>query len=82
MTNLDREKVEREAREILDKFARAIEKVEKEKETSESYVEREESERKEGTGEKYPDPEFKRKILENSPVHDDDFIIAEKGGWK
>jgi predicted Asp-tRNA(Asn)/Glu-tRNA(Gln) amidotransferase subunit C len=79
-TRVDEAKVKEQAREILDKFARALEKVEKE-ELSESFVDREEFMREEGKGEDSVSG-FKEKMLENSPRHDDDFIIAEKGEWK
>lgn len=83
MANVNKLKIEKQAKEILDKFAKALEKVEKGKEDSEkeSYVEREEFERDENNGNCCEDG-FKQKILENSPNHDEDFIIAEKGSWK
>ena len=76
---MDPKKIEKEAKEILDKFAKALEKVEKEHEI-EGYVDREVFERKEGEG-KDSVHGFKKKILENAPQHDDDFIIAERKGW-
>ncbi len=81
MVNVDRVRVEREAKEILDKFASALEKVEKEAGKEESYVNREEFEREEGNGENC-DSGFKQRILDNAPHKDDDFVIAEKGAWK
>jgi predicted Asp-tRNA(Asn)/Glu-tRNA(Gln) amidotransferase subunit C len=79
---VDKQKVEKEAKEILDKFAKALDKVEKSKEGDVgSYVDREEFERVEGNGEDCP-KDFKKRMLENAPNHDDDFIIAETGGWK
>jgi predicted Asp-tRNA(Asn)/Glu-tRNA(Gln) amidotransferase subunit C len=82
MANVDKAKVEKEAREILDKFASALEKVEKEKGIeAESYVDREEFEREEDDG-TCCDSGFKKRIFENAPKHDEDFIIGEKGSWK
>ncbi|MFA5258624.1 MAG: hypothetical protein WC979_09340 [Candidatus Pacearchaeota archaeon] len=81
MTNVDKIKVEKQAKEILDKFAKALQTVEKDKEDNESYVEREEFERVEKQG-KTSEEGFKERILKNAPAHDDDFIIAEKGSWK
>lgn len=89
---IDKFRVEKEAKHILDKFAKALEKVEKEDEDSKFinkvnegklnfYVERGEFERVEGEGEKC-DEGFKQRILENAPNKDEDFIIAEKGSWK
>lgn len=77
---IDKEKIEKQAKEIIDKFAHALEKIEKEHEI-ESYVERENFERTEGNG-KAGAEDFKKNMLKNAPLHDDDFIIAERGGWK
>ena len=78
----DFEGIESEAKQVLDKFAKALEKVEKEKTGDiDFFVDRYEFERKEEAGNE-PDPEFKKRILNNSPKHDDDFVIAEKGSWK
>ncbi len=77
---INSEKVQKEAKHILDKFALALEKVEHEHDLD-FYVEREEFERKEGKR-KGNSKEFKEKILENAPKHDKDFIIAETGSWK
>ncbi len=75
----EQEKIKKEAKGIMDSFAKALEKVEKEMK-EESYVDREVSERVEKTGREFG-KDFKKKILENAPQHDDDFIIAEKKGW-
>ena len=74
---MDQNKVKIEAKKILDRFAKALEKV-KTKET-EFYVDREEFERAEIKG-KCED--FKLELLKNAPQKDGDFIIAEKGKWK
>ena len=79
---LDKEQIQKQAKQILDKFAFALEKVEKDI-TEESYVDRDEFERVEGKGiAGCEDNNFKQKFLKNAPQHDDDFIIAEKGSWK
>lgn len=79
---MDIEKIKRQARQILDNFADALASVEKEaKEGKEGHVEREEFERKEGDGKEY-DSGFRQAFLKNSPSHDDDFVIAERGDWK
>ncbi|MBS3079824.1 hypothetical protein J4218_06895 [Candidatus Pacearchaeota archaeon] len=94
---VDKVLIEKQAKEILDKFAKALEKVEKEtKEDFEGYVDREEFERAEvGSVSKEieksrfadksvikNDSEFKKRILDNAPSHDDDFVIGERGSWK
>jgi len=77
---MDTDKITRQARQILDNFADALASVEKEVKEEEG-VERNEFERKEGNG-KECDSEFKQAFLKNSPSHDDNFIIAERGEWK
>ena len=77
---VDQEKIKEEAKEILDKFAEALENVEKENK-DESYVDREDFERIEKEGEECEEG-FKEKILKNAPEHNDDFILGEKGAWK
>ena len=73
---MDKNKIQNEAKQILDKFAFALEKV---KDSEDFHVDRDEFERVEGDGKAC---DFKDKLLENAPNHDDDFIIAEKGDWK
>ncbi|MEN9626262.1 MAG: hypothetical protein RL557_590 [archaeon] len=76
---MDREQIEKQAKALLQTFAKALEKVEKESQ-EESHIEREINEREEGNGENTP--EFKNLLLANAPKKNDDFIIAEKGAWK
>ncbi len=80
---MDKSKIQKEAKEILDKFASALSKV---KTGDDFYVDREEFERVEGKVEKRDKCEdwgdFKESLLENAPKKDKDFVIAEKGGWK
>ena len=85
---MDEKKIKREAKQILDKFANALAKVDS-METKVSLtshpsldgVDREDFERKEGEG-KESEKGFKKRFLENAPEHDEDFIIAERGKWK
>jgi len=76
---MDNDRIKKEAKQILDKFAKALAKVDSEK--VEIGVDRDEFERKEGEGEEC-EKDFKQKMLENAPNHDDDFVIAERGSWK
>jgi|APSaa5957512622_1039677.scaffolds.fasta_scaffold145436_2 predicted Asp-tRNA(Asn)/Glu-tRNA(Gln) amidotransferase subunit C len=75
---VDKVKIEKEAKEILDKFAKALEKVKTD--DLDFHVNREEFERSEGEGEVCEG--FKKSLLENAPKKDEDFILAEKGEWK
>lgn len=76
---MNEEAIKKQAKEILDKFASALDKAGIKGE--DFYIDREKFEREEGDG-RGSEEGFKKKILENAPVHDDDFIIAEKGAWK
>lgn len=75
---MNKSKIEKEAKEILDSFAKALEKVKTKDE--DFYVERDLSEREEGFGDSCEG--FKSKLLGNAPDKNDDFIVAEKGAWK
>jgi aspartyl-tRNA(Asn)/glutamyl-tRNA(Gln) amidotransferase subunit C len=76
---LDENKIKEESLKLLNKFASALEKAGfKEIDT---FADREDFERGERNGENY-DKKFKKRILENAPNSDENFIIAEKGSWK
>lgn len=77
MEEQEKEQIKKEAKQILDKFSKALEKVGNE---AEANVERDSDRRKEGIGSQ-SNPEFRRIIFENAPRHDEDFIIAEKKTW-
>lgn len=72
--------IKKQAKQILDKFASALAKVEKEAK-EDFYVDREEFERSESDG-KECEKDFKKRFLENAPEHDDDFVIGERGKWE
>lgn len=74
---MDKSKIQKQAKEILDRFAAALDKAGVRDKIV--YVDREEFEREEN-GENCKG--FKEKLLENAPHSDGDFIIGEKGGWK
>jgi len=76
---MDREKIKKEAKDILDNFARALDKVKVDSDVD-SFVDRDEFERVDGDGELCSG--FKEKILDNAPEKEGDFIRVERGGWK
>lgn len=77
---MDRSKVEKEAKKILDNFIGALKKIKNSSEDSEDfYVFRNEFEREENDESCVG---FKSKLLRNAPNKDDNFIITEKGAWK
>lgn len=73
---LDAEAIRKQAKGILESFAKALEKVS----VKEASVEREQDRRKENEG-NAGDSEFRKIMLENAPEKDDDCIKAEKGSW-
>jgi len=78
---MDKSKIEKQAKEILDKFAKALDKVDDSSDEMDSYVDREEFEREEGD-DSCVDGNFKKRILENAPNSNEDFVLVERGGWK
>jgi len=92
---MDRDKINREAKELLDKFASSLDKAGVKDEGV--FVDREGFERIEGSehgsedlkndlgGKESADESainFKKRVLENAPESKGDFIIVEKGSWK
>jgi len=75
----EQEDIRKEARQILEKFSKSLEKVEKEIKGF-SGVSRETQMREESKSE--VNSEFKRLFFKNAPNKDEDNIIAEKGSWK
>jgi predicted Asp-tRNA(Asn)/Glu-tRNA(Gln) amidotransferase subunit C len=78
MERINHAEIEKQAKGILEKFAKALEKVDSK--SNEIYVDRAEFERKEKDGKICEG--FKRKLLENAPKKDNDFILVERGNWK
>ncbi|MEK6914465.1 MAG: Asp-tRNA(Asn) amidotransferase subunit GatC [Nanoarchaeota archaeon] len=74
---MDKEKIEKQAKEILDKFSNALDKVKKFDENF--YVVRKNAEREENGKSNIS---FKSKLLENAPSKNEDFVVVEKRSWK
>jgi len=81
LTEKDREEVKKEAKEILDKFAKALEKVEREGKEAKEETSDESGMREGGEGWQ-PNSKFREIMFENAPKKSKDFILAEKGEWK
>ena len=73
----EQREIEESAKEILDKFANALEGISIE----EARVERENDRREEEKEAVVPDKDFRKIMLENAPRKKNDCIEAEKGGW-
>ena len=79
--NRREDEVKKEAKQILDKFAKALSKI---KEVPESYVEREKDRREETSSEKKdsPDSDFQKRFFDNAPQTKNKCVLAERGKWK
>ena len=73
----EKEDIKKNAKSLLDSFASKIEKIKVE----ESHFESEEGLRDKGEGWE-TDTGFKNTFFCNAPETEDNFIVAEKGGWK
>ena len=73
----EQEKIKKQAKEIIDDFARLLKGVEK---TEFEGVKRENQTRKDGKAQS--DPEFRKLFFENIPRKEGDWLKAEKGKWK
>mgnify|MGYP001614584414 FL=1 len=77
MKEEQKETIQKEAKEILRRFAASLEKVSsKKKPLKEEFG----GFREEGSGES-ANQEFRKQMLKNAPEKDNDFIIAEKKKW-
>ncbi len=74
---MEEEKIKKQAKEIMDEFMKALEKLEeKEQEFG--------SERKQSLRDARPkkcSPEFSEKMLKNAPKSKDGYLVAEKKKW-
>lgn len=87
VTEQEKEEIRKNAKNLLDEFSHKLDKIK----TSEAKLDSKENLRPEGTGWKTahtgvsPDgqnEDFQELMLDNAPMVEDGFIIAEKGGWK
>ncbi len=78
---MDKNQVRRQAKQILDKFAKSLSKIKTKESGEDFYVDREEFERKENEG-CGGEKGFRKRMLKNAPEHNDDFVIVERGDWK
>ena len=73
----EKEDIKKQSKKLLNAFANKLEKIK----TKESHFSNNSGLREEGTGWD-TDPDFKSITLSNAPFIENDFIVAEKGGWK
>ena len=75
----EKESIKKQAKEIMDKFSKKLERINKK--TGDSFVERDDFEREEDEGKK-PNEDFRKRMFENAPNKNDDFILGEKKSWQ
>jgi Asp-tRNA(Asn)/Glu-tRNA(Gln) amidotransferase C subunit len=79
LSEKEREEIRKQVKTILDSFSTKLSEIGKGEKEKESFIERKETDRKEG-GEQ--DKNFSReKMFNNAPEKNKDFIIAEKKKW-
>lgn len=74
----EKEEIKKQAKSIMDKFSEKISKIDKK--IPEPLIERKEFEREEKQG-KESNSDFRKRMFENAPQKNKDFIIAEKKKW-
>jgi Asp-tRNA(Asn)/Glu-tRNA(Gln) amidotransferase C subunit len=79
MNEKEREEIKKQAKEIMDKFAKSIDSV-KDK-VQDSSVERDKDRREEREG-KSSDADFRKIMFSNAPSKEGDFILGEKKKWE
>lgn len=79
VTKAEQEKIKKEAKRIMDNFAKALAKVEHEK-ISFSFVQRKQQTRNESKA--IADSEFRKAFFGNVPAKEGDWVKTEKGKWK
>lgn len=79
VSKAEQEKIKKEAKRIMDNFAKALVKVEHEK-ISFSFVQRKQQIRNESKA--IADSEFRKAFFDNVPAKEGDWVKAEKGKWK
>ncbi|MDO8516972.1 MAG: hypothetical protein Q7S33_02500 [Nanoarchaeota archaeon] len=77
VSDKEKEEIKKQAKELLEDFSRKIEKID----VKEEFFEKGEGLRDEGDGWNTND-EFRNIMFANAPFVDDEFLVAEKGGWK
>ena len=73
----EKQEIKKQAKTLLDNFSKKLEKIK----TKEEHFSQGSGLREEGDGWKTSE-DFRQIIFENAPNVEDDFIVAEKGGWK
>jgi len=75
---MDREQIRKEAKAIMDKFQKALDKAgigEVDDELNRESFDRV------AKDEDFDSLDFKKRMLKNAPKHDDDCVVGEKGEW-
>jgi len=73
----EKEEIKKQAKSLLDEFGSKLEKIK----TKDSHFQNKDGLRGEGDGWD-TDKDFRDIMMSNAPFIEDDFLVAEKGGWK
>lgn len=73
----EKEEIKKNAKNLLDEFSAKLSKIS----VKELKKEEKENLREEGKGWE-TNSEFRELMLDNAPLVEDGFVVAEKGGWK
>ena len=77
VTEEEKEEIRKDSKKLLNEFASKLSKIK----ATEEHFENNSGTREEGEGWD-TDLEFRSITLSNAPFVEDEFIVAEKGGWK
>jgi len=78
VTDEEKEEIKRQAKSIIDDFSLKLEKIGKK--TNEFFIERDKCFREEREP-KNCDVDFRKRMFDNAPNKNENFIIAEKKKW-
>jgi hypothetical protein len=77
LSEKEKEQIKTDAKKLILEFGARVEEI---PEIKEVFVERDFDSRQEG-GKSLKDEKFRKIMFENAPNKNQDFIVAEKGGW-
>ena len=80
VSDSEKEQIRKQTKKLMDEFSSKLDKI-KTKESHFASSTEKTGMRQQGTPWK-TDPTFHDLMLLNAPLVEDDFIVAEKGGWK
>ena len=77
VTEKEKEQIQKDSKKLLEKFGEKLKSIK----APEGHFKNEAGMREEGKGWN-TDPDFRDLMFLNAPFVEDEFLVAEKGGWK